>query len=90
MGSYSDWEDCLWKTTALILGLVSAALGFLATLALMKGTAATPWEIQSWNGKSDPERHFSRLVGRWRLVGLILLASSFLTGALAAVAGYFS
>lgn len=80
----------MWKIAALTLGLASAFLGFLATLALIKGTAATPWEIQSFNGKSQSEEKFKRTARRWRLAGLGLLGLSFVAGALTAVAGYLS
>ena len=78
------------RELALAASLLSALLGVASTLALIKGTAVTPWEIQSYGGHSEPEKAFRRVARRWRVAGFVVLALAFLLSAAAAIAGYLT
>jgi hypothetical protein len=79
-----------WEEWALISGLLSAFLGVLSTLTLMKGTAAPPWKIQSWGGASADEIAFQKTAATWRAWGFSLLGFAFAAGAFATVASYLA
>jgi hypothetical protein len=78
------------KEVVLFLGLVSGAFGFLAGLALMKGSSVVPWSIQSWSGESEAEKAFCKKTKRWNLAGLIGLTVAFALSVVSAIANYYS
>jgi hypothetical protein len=78
------------KMVALIAGLLSALAGFISTLCLMKGAAVVPWEIQTWSGRSDPEKAFREKARLYLWFGHLALAGAFVLAAVAALAGYLS
>ena len=78
------------KEVALIFGISSGALGFLAALALMKGSAVMPWSMQSFSSESEPEGAFRKKAARWNLAGLIGLTIAFAFSVASAIANYCS
>ena len=78
------------KELALICGLLSGAFGVGSTVALVKGTAAVPWSMQSWTGESEPEKRFKRAVRCWFIGGMWCLGAAFVLSAISAAAGYLS
>ena len=78
------------KEAALVLGILSGLVGVLATIALMKGSAPVPWEIQSWKGQSEAERAHRASTASWTKAGLAGLVTAFLFSGASAIASYLS
>jgi hypothetical protein len=78
------------KEAALALGLLSGLAGILSALALMRGSAPVPWDMQSYSGKSEPEIAHRASTGRWAKIGLGGLFLAFTLSAASAVASYLS
>ena len=78
------------KLAALVAGLLSGALGVVSTLLLIRGTAKVPWGIQSYGGRSEPEKKFQVSTRRYLICGLITLAGAFLLSAISTLASYLS
>ena len=78
------------KEISLTAALLSALCGLLGSLALIKGTASVPWEIQSWDGTSDSESAFKAKTRRWLISGLIALSIAFALAAISSVVAYLS
>ncbi len=78
------------KCAALITALVAALAGFVSALLMIRGTAAVPWDMQSYKGNSDPEIGFRKTTRRYFAAGCILLAAAFAFSAVSAIASYLS
>lgn len=78
------------KEIALISGLVSGAVGLGSTLALLKGSAVTPWSMQTYKGESEREIKFRADARWWTKAGLVGFFVAFVFSIIATVASYLS
>jgi hypothetical protein len=78
------------KETAPVCGLLSGFVGLGSSVALMKGSAAMPWSLQSFSGESEAEKAFRQKARWWTLAGLIGLLVAFAFSAASSVASYLS
>lgn len=78
------------REVALATALFAAALGVFASVALVKGTASVPWEMQTWNGESGAENAFRQSVRWWLKTGFVALGSAFVFSAISAIAAYLA
>jgi hypothetical protein len=78
------------KEMALVCGLLSASFGLASSGALMKGSAAMPWSLQSYSGESEAEKAFRQSARWWTRAGLIGLFTAFALSAASSVVSYLS
>ena len=62
---------------ATILGMAAAVCGVLSAVLLFYGSQDVPFQIQSWNGQSEPEIRFKKTRKHCARLGFVALAGAF-------------
>ncbi|MFI5024969.1 MAG: hypothetical protein ACHQRJ_25385 [Alphaproteobacteria bacterium] len=78
------------KEATLAAALLSALLGSISAIFLMKGTASVPKGIESWSGKSEAENVFHATARRWLIAGFWALGLAFALSAASAICAYLA